>query len=128
MAPEKMIQVVLQPEVIRPLKPTASPLVPAPESLATEPSFSPRTTTTAPKEPNQIVVQPEPISPLKSAESPFFPARQPSSNEPSAIHVTIGRIEVRAVMQQVATPKTESPAAPRLSLEDYLKQRNGGRS
>jgi hypothetical protein len=128
MAPEKITQVILQPEVIRPLKPTASPLVPALESLATEASLSPRTTTTASKKTSQIVVQPETVSPLKPAESTLAPARQPSSSEPSAIHVTIGRIEVRAVMQQVATPKAESPAAPRLSLEDYLKQRNGGRS
>jgi hypothetical protein len=127
-APEKMARAVLQPEVIRALKPTASPLVPALESLAMEPSLSPRTTTTAPRKTNETVVQPEAISPLKPAESPLVPVRQPSSNEPAVIHVTIGRIEVRAIMQPVATPKAEAPAAPGLSLEDYLKQRNGSRS
>lgn len=41
------------------------------------------------------------------------------------IKVNIGRIEVRAVMQQAQTPiqTTEIPK-PKLSLEDYLKKRN----
>lgn len=47
---------------------------------------------------------------------------------PPTIHVSIGRIEVRAV-----TPSTPAPRAkparpsPSLSLEDYLKQQRGGR-
>jgi hypothetical protein len=59
---------------------------------------------------------------------PLTPARRdgrPSVSAP-AIRVTIGRVEVRAVMPPMATPKSESPPAPKLSLEDYLKQRNGG--
>ncbi|MEK7254754.1 MAG: hypothetical protein AAB316_08420 [Bacteroidota bacterium] len=44
------------------------------------------------------------------------------------IKVSIGRVEVRAVMQQA--PATQSPGAkaaakPRLTLEDYLKKQNG---
>jgi len=44
------------------------------------------------------------------------------------VRVTIGRIEVRAVMAPAPLPPKRSlPATPRLSLEDYLKRRNGGR-
>lgn len=48
---------------------------------------------------------------------------------PPTIHVTIGRIEVRAATP--APPAAPAPvrtqrAVPTLSLEDYLKQRNGG--
>ena len=51
------------------------------------------------------------------------PASRPES--PSTIRVTIGRVEVRAVMP----PLQEAPPPrhpPRLSLDDYLKQRSGG--
>jgi hypothetical protein len=52
---------------------------------------------------------------LKETRTPSTPA----------IKVNIGRIEVRAVMQQAPSPPqpTESPK-PRLSLEDYLNNRN----
>ena len=51
--------------------------------------------------------------------------------EPPAptIRVAIGRIEVRAIMPPPATPTRQTaPTTPRpeLSLDDYLKQRNGG--
>lgn len=60
-------------------------------------------------------------------QSPPLPVRGPrvtgSSVEP-AIHVTIGRVEVRAV--QAATP-TKAPASipPPLSLHEYLHRRGG---
>ena len=41
------------------------------------------------------------------------------------IKVTIGRIDVRAVVQATPSPvKSTAAAKPKLSLEDYLKQRN----
>lgn len=43
------------------------------------------------------------------------------------VKVTIGRIDVRAVMQQTPSPQRRAePTKPRLSLDDYLKQRGGG--
>lgn len=52
--------------------------------------------------------------------------------EPPAptIRVAIGRIEVRAITRPPAPPtQRTAPARPgsALSLDDYLKQRNGGR-
>jgi hypothetical protein len=50
--------------------------------------------------------------------------------EPAArptVHVTIGRIEVRAVHLPPAPPVNRPPAGARLSLDDYLRERNGGR-
>jgi hypothetical protein len=52
------------------------------------------------------------------------PAPHVSPPEPT-IQVTIGRIEVRAVSSQVATPR-ERPASPVMSLNDYLHSRRGG--
>ena len=46
--------------------------------------------------------------------------------EPAIIRVTIGRIEVRATKPPLpAAPRTRPPG-PALTLDDYLKQRNGG--
>jgi hypothetical protein len=73
---------------------------------------------------NRISVQPEIIGRRKPSPS-SVPLPQPSLNEPPAIHVTIGRVEVRAVMSPSAPPKAPSRVAPRPSLEEYLKQRNG---
>jgi len=58
------------------------------------------------------------------------PASRPES--PPTIRVTIGRVEVRAVMPPAPEPaptlgESAPPRhAPRLSLDDYLKQRSGG--
>jgi hypothetical protein len=59
------------------------------------------------------------------------PARQqPEADAPSVVRVTIGRVDVRAVMSPApAAPPAQRPArkGPSLSLEDYLKERDGGR-
>jgi hypothetical protein len=43
-----------------------------------------------------------------------------------AIHVTIGRVEVRAIHPPAEPTPPRPPPKPTLSLDDYLKQRNGG--
>jgi hypothetical protein len=46
---------------------------------------------------------------------------------PRPVHITIGRIEVRAVHPPPEPVRHRpAPAAPKISLEEYLKQRNGG--
>jgi hypothetical protein len=48
--------------------------------------------------------------------------------EPPAVHVTIGRIEVRAVTSPAAGPAPRSRRHPTpLSLDEYLEQRRSGR-
>lgn len=56
----------------------------------------------------------------------LIPPQQPKSSpvEPT-INVTIGRIEVRATLPP-ASAKTQRPAPPILSLDEYLHQRAGG--
>ncbi len=44
------------------------------------------------------------------------------------IKVTIGRVEVKAIVQATAPPKTSGPAKPKMSLDDYLKSRNNAAS
>ena len=54
------------------------------------------------------------------------PQAEPASNPPPAINVTIGRVEVRAIQEPAPKQKPAKPAAPKLSLENYLQPRNGG--
>ncbi|MDD5267128.1 MAG: hypothetical protein PHO08_08360 [Methylococcales bacterium] len=61
----------------------------------------------------------------KKRESADFAEAQRATEPTPTIQVTIGRIEVRATQQPANSPSTRS-STPRLSLEDYLRQRNGG--
>lgn len=49
------------------------------------------------------------------------------SSTPPIIKVTIGKIEVRALNQSAPVQTRETPK-PRMTLDDFLKQRNGGKS
>lgn len=76
------------------------------------------------------VIRPE-VNIFPLAADPL-PAERGSSvreaaSAPPTIRVTIGRIDVRAIMHQPPSPKRATPAAPKLTLEDYLKQQTGGR-
>lgn len=44
---------------------------------------------------------------------------------PPTINVTIGRVEVRATQGPAPAPRRAETAAPRMSLDDYLRRRNG---
>ncbi len=50
----------------------------------------------------------------------------PTSPSAPAVHVTIGRIEVRAVPEGVGPRKSAQRQRPALGLEDYLRSRAGG--
>jgi hypothetical protein len=63
---------------------------------------------------------------IQTTERAAPPPRVRADDAPPAIHVTIGRVDVRAVMTAEAPlPRPQVPAQPSLSLEDYLKQREG---
>lgn len=82
-------------------------------------------------------VAPEPVKLISPRERPLQRhEKKPSSSVTSApnqttslpppIQVTIGRIEVKAVSPPAAPARPPSvPTAPTLSLEEYLKQREG---
>ena len=57
------------------------------------------------------------------------PAQLPAATQESpTIRISIGRVEVRAIMPASPAPRTAAaPQPPRLSLDEYRKQRNGGR-
>jgi hypothetical protein len=60
------------------------------------------------------------IAPSKSSETIRTAA--------PAIQISIGRVEVRASVQPASAPRVvERKAPPRLSLEEYLRERNEGR-
>ena len=57
-----------------------------------------------------------------------LPRENAPEPEPSVVQIHIGRIEVRAIVPPPAQPVTKpAPAQPRMSLEDYLRQREGRR-
>ncbi|MDE2300841.1 MAG: hypothetical protein KGK18_22085, partial [Burkholderiales bacterium] len=55
-------------------------------------------------------------------DAPFAAAAAPA---PVPVQISIGRVEVRAVQAPPELPRAGGPAAPRLSLDAYLRQRNG---
>lgn len=50
----------------------------------------------------------------------------PSAAAPAPVQISIGRVEIRAVATIAERPRAVGPAAPRLSLDDYLRGRNNG--
>jgi hypothetical protein len=78
--------------------------------------------------PTTVIVQPH-VTPYVEPKAPA-PAEPTAAPKPTpTIKVTIGRIEVRAIMPPAPPAPRTKPArtGPTLSLEDYLKQRNEGR-
>ena len=69
------------------------------------------------------------IRPATPPAPAFSASLPPAATPPPSIHVTIGRVEIRAVTTFAPSARTTLPAtSPKLSLDDYLKQRNGGQA
>ena len=65
---------------------------------------------------------------LHSSPNVFHPLENTVGVEPPIIQIHIGRIEVRAIMTPPAPPVAKAaPAQPRMTLDDYLRQREGRR-
>src|SRR5262249_48537584 len=82
--------------------------------------------------PATVVGQPHVAPPYVEPRVPA-PAPTASLTTPApmpTIRVTIGRLEVRAITPpaQKTPPVTQGQRAPLLTLDEYLKQRNEGRS
>jgi hypothetical protein len=76
--------------------------------------------------PGRVLVPRITNAPQRSSQLPSIvkPAPVPREPEPT-VQVSIGRIEVRA-SAAAGPPRARGSARPRLSLDDYLRQREGG--
>jgi hypothetical protein len=63
------------------------------------------------------------VPPLPKPDKPAAPSKAPPT-----IQVTIGRVEVRATPPPTPVPKKRRHTAPVMSLDNYLRQRNGGKT
>ena len=52
---------------------------------------------------------------------------RPADEQPPVVRITIGRVDVRAAALAPPPPDPPDPAAPRISLDDYLRQHSEGR-
>jgi hypothetical protein len=66
-----------------------------------------------------------PVMNVRRQRSPMEGVSE-STKQPSVIHVTIGRVEVRAVSAS-RPARVSQPRSPKLTLEDYLRSRGGGK-
>src|SRR5262249_35929021 len=75
--------------------------------------------------PQAIVVKPEARTAV--SEEPFSEPQIIRPDLPPSVKITIGRVDVRAIMPSTPTPLVvaREPAAKALSLDEYLKRRNG---
>ena len=64
--------------------------------------------------------------PLSRAVARAQSRQLPSQPAPPVIHVTIGRVEVRATPPATNKSRASQPVGPRMSLEDYLRSQGNG--
>lgn len=86
----------------------------------------PRPLPTPLPEPSALQAILQPRLPQPSLAPPPRPSPLEQSVEP-VVHVTIGRVEIRAVSLPLAPRRSAPSGTPRLSLGDYLDRRSGGR-
>lgn len=77
---------------------------------------------------SQRPVRPAAPPMIRQAARQHLPVPAPAPDKspaPPAIQVTIGRVEIRA-NQSATTPRGNVRSAPKVTLDDYLRMRNGG--
>lgn len=104
---------------VRPARPSTAPAVPdvpAADTSAERPAARPPT------------AAPPSLRPPAPASRAIRAEREPAEIRGGpTIHVTIGRVDVRAVVAPVAAPPRPTAPSETSSLEDYLRGRAGGR-
>jgi hypothetical protein len=92
------------------------------------PTSTPRQENPAPAAHMRPLPPPQPIVPLVARARPE-PARSPAAppREETTIHVSIGRVEVRAVQPQAAPARREASRPAVMSLDEYLRSRSARR-
>src|SRR6185436_9237817 len=112
--PEPLVAHVVETKIIESLIQADSSTAPA-ESRRTEPRSSG----------NAVIVRPGVTAVPLPASASDFDSRETASS----IRITIGRVEVRAVMPSTPAPAAVVASSPKqpsaLSLEEYLKKRSG---
>jgi hypothetical protein len=73
-----------------------------------------------------------PVARSRPGETPTLPPRPPTARrqtEPAGpdVHISIGRVEIKAVPGPAPAPRPERPRRPVLGLDEYLKERGGDR-
>lgn len=109
-------------ESIRPVLAEPMPAYHEPEKHSAEPSAQRSSPT---------MISPRPMVQAEPASGMSIPLPVKPSAQETVVRVSIGRIEVRVKTPPVkAAPRTVAPAPlrPAVSLSDYLKRRDGGKS
>lgn len=70
-------------------------------------------------------IEPRPV-PRRERAAAARDAQRERAEAPPTINVTIGRVEVRATQGPPPSPRRAEDAAPRMSLDDYLRRRRNG--
>lgn len=103
-------------------------------AVAKSDAESERRTVASPPDPLRSASRPAPSATPQAILAPRLPyieplaqPVQPGISNPAepTVHVTIGRVEIRAVAAPAAQ-KRSTPSKPALSLNDYLQRRSGG--
>jgi hypothetical protein len=97
----------------------AEPILPAPPTARVSAQPAPRSVAKTPEPPALLG------SPLR-VPLPRAVAAASEAEPPPAIHVTIGRLEIRAIIPTASAPRAQPKRADSPSLEDYLRKRSGG--
>ena len=121
------------PAVATPLVPTAAAQrtsatpVPAPARESVDVGASTPAVAAPPARRRGPALEPVPDRrPATPAPPPIRVAHERTASRFSpTIHVSIGRVDVRAIVAQAAPSPRQAPASDRLSLEDYLRGRSG---
>jgi hypothetical protein len=138
------------PEVVRPVSESPSREVGTVSPIGERGTSSPTASSTAPparsapgsSEPKPVTPPgPAPLTKAVASAHATIPRVSPApsgpdrsrgsdkASSPRPVYITIGRIEVRAIHPPPEPVRHRpAPAAPKISLEGYLKQRNGDRS
>lgn len=118
---------------VEPVRPARSVLPEPPPPRPNRESTAPRaeraeTAPAAPKIAAEVSRHPATPTRRETRREAYASLRAAAAPEPPAVHVTIGRIEVRAVAPPVPTPARRTPRHPApLALDEYLEQRRSGR-
>lgn len=107
---------------------TAQPVEPRPSGpidLPVDAAITREPATDSPAERANSIFRPPPLSPpsIRAREQPSQSERRPEKPAEPTIHVTIGRVEVRATTEPEARARKKEEASRVMTLDEYLRKR-----